>query len=56
MIKLNLEHLKVVPSLQAEREKLLKINEMINEKTGLGSDYLGWAVGRGITTKKSLVG
>ncbi len=43
MIKLNLEHLKVVPSLQAEREKLLKINEMINEKTGLGSDYLGWA-------------
>ncbi len=43
MIKLNLENLSVVPSVEEAKEKLLKINEMINKKTGQGSDYLGWA-------------
>lgn len=43
MIKLNLENLQVVPSVNEERTKLLKINEMINNLSGLGNDYLGWA-------------
>ena len=43
MIKLDLSHLGKQIDWAAYQEKVTEINEMINKKTGAGSDYLGWA-------------
>lgn len=43
MIKLNLKHILNNIDFKSYATKLTKINESINQKTGLGNDYLGWA-------------
>ncbi len=43
MIKLDLSHLGKEIDFPAYQEKVNKINDDINNKTGAGSDYLGWA-------------
>lgn len=41
-MKLNLKYVKNLPNFDEYAERVAKINHMINEKTGEGSDYLGW--------------
>ena len=43
MIKLNYEHVLHEIDFKKYRPKLEKINAGINNKTGAGNDYLGWA-------------
>ncbi len=43
MIKLNLDHILKPFNAQNYQAKLLSVNEAINNKSGLGNDYLGWA-------------
>lgn len=41
-MKLNLEYLKENIDLNLYKDNVASINQMINKKTGLGSDFLGW--------------
>lgn len=43
MIKLNIDHLLHQVDLKKYQEKIATINESINNRTGAGNDYLGWA-------------
>lgn len=43
MINLELNHVVNDTIINGYQEKVTKINKMINEKTGAGNDYLGWA-------------
>lgn len=42
MIKVNLEHVIENINFDDYKEKVKKINEMINKRTGEGNDFLGW--------------
>ena len=43
MIKVNLEHLLKNIDFSSYEEQAEQINVSINNKTGKGNDYLGWA-------------
>ena len=43
MIRLNLNNLISEDIIDSYQESVNRINDMINNKTGAGSDYLGWA-------------
>ncbi len=43
MIKLNLDFVKPIFDKDGYAKKLQTVNNLINNKTGLGNDYLGWA-------------
>src|SRR5574344_1131477 len=43
MLEVNLEHLLDKINLDEYQKQVQIINQMINQKTGLGNDYLGWA-------------
>ena len=43
MVKLQLNSLMNEKIINSYQEKVKKINQMINDKTGAGNDYLGWA-------------
>ena len=43
MIKLDLSNSVDVKIFDAYKDDVVRINKMINEKTGLGNDYIGWA-------------
>lgn len=43
MIKTDLSHLQLKETIESYAEKVKSINKMIDEKTGEGSDFLGWA-------------
>ena len=42
MIKLDLSNTVKEIDFEPYKEKVAKINKMINEKTGEGNDFLGW--------------
>ncbi|NLV29306.1 MAG: glucose-6-phosphate isomerase, partial [Erysipelotrichaceae bacterium] len=42
-MKLQLNNLITADVLKSYREKVAKIDAMIDQKSGLGNDYLGWA-------------
>ena len=41
-MKVNFENTVVKVDFNAYKDKVKTINTMINEKTGLGNDFLGW--------------
>ena len=43
MIKTDLSHLQLKETIESYAEKVKSINKMIDEKTGEGNDFLGWA-------------
>lgn len=43
MIKTDLSHLQLKETVESYAEKVKSINKMIDEKTGEGNDFLGWA-------------
>ena len=43
MIRLDLSNIVNVNKINKYEGKVKKINQMINDKTGAGNDYLGWA-------------
>ena len=42
MIKVDLSQAKLAESMDAYKEKVASIHDMIHNKTGLGNDFLGW--------------
>ena len=42
MIKVDLSKAKLTESMDSYKEQVAQIHEMIHNKTGQGSDFLGW--------------
>lgn len=42
MIKVDLSNAKLTESMESYKDKVVEIHDMIHNKTGLGSDFLGW--------------